>query len=40
MCNTFEGITGTVHIDENGERTLDFSLLDMNPSSNRFEVGV
>ncbi|XP_061190772.1 atrial natriuretic peptide receptor 3-like [Saccostrea echinata] len=35
---TFQGITGTVSIDINGDRTSDFSLLDMNPMSGNFEV--
>ena len=33
------GITGTVSIDENGDRNADYSLLDLNPQSNKFEVG-
>ncbi|GAB1607356.1 atrial natriuretic peptide receptor 1-like isoform X2 [Argonauta hians] len=36
---TFEGITGNVSIDENGDRNADYSLLDMtNPESGVFEV--
>ncbi|XP_046575738.1 atrial natriuretic peptide receptor 1-like [Haliotis rubra] len=35
---TFEGITGTVSIDANGDRNADYSLLDMNPESGKFEV--
>ncbi|CAI9726822.1 atrial natriuretic peptide receptor 1-like isoform X2 [Octopus vulgaris] len=36
---TFEGITGDVSIDENGDRNADYSLLDMtDPLSGRFEV--
>ncbi|XP_064645630.1 atrial natriuretic peptide receptor 1-like isoform X2 [Lineus longissimus] len=35
---TFEGITGTVSIDENGDRNADYSLLDLNPKTNKFEV--
>ncbi|XP_076080943.1 atrial natriuretic peptide receptor 1-like isoform X2 [Mytilus galloprovincialis] len=35
---TFEGITGTVSIDENGDRNADYSLLDMNPHTHKFEV--
>ncbi|XP_063438137.1 atrial natriuretic peptide receptor 1-like isoform X4 [Mytilus trossulus] len=35
---TFEGITGTVSIDENGDRNADYSLLDMNPRTHKFEV--
>ncbi|XP_071116502.1 atrial natriuretic peptide receptor 1-like [Haliotis cracherodii] len=35
---TFEGITGTVSIDDNGDRNADYSLLDLNPKTDRFEV--
>ncbi|XP_052826119.1 atrial natriuretic peptide receptor 1 [Octopus bimaculoides] len=35
---TFEGITGTVSIDENGDRSADYSLLDMDPLTGKFEV--
>ncbi|XP_041356262.1 atrial natriuretic peptide receptor 1-like [Gigantopelta aegis] len=35
---TFEGITGMVYIDENGDRDSDFSLLDMDPQTGKFEV--
>ncbi|XP_050396920.1 atrial natriuretic peptide receptor 1 isoform X2 [Patella vulgata] len=35
---TFEGITGTVSIDANGDRNADYSLLDLNPNNNQFEV--
>ncbi|XP_074661702.1 atrial natriuretic peptide receptor 1-like isoform X2 [Tubulanus polymorphus] len=35
---TFEGITGTVSIDENGDRNADYSLLDLNPVTKKFEV--
>ncbi|XP_046585125.1 atrial natriuretic peptide receptor 1-like isoform X2 [Haliotis rubra] len=35
---TFEGITGTVSIDANGDRNADYSLLDLNPKTNKFEV--
>ncbi|XP_061185413.1 atrial natriuretic peptide receptor 1-like isoform X7 [Saccostrea echinata] len=35
---TFEGITGTVSIDVNGDRNADYSLLDMNPTTGKFEV--
>ncbi|XP_013400521.1 atrial natriuretic peptide receptor 1 [Lingula anatina] len=35
---TFEGITGTVSIDENGDRNADYSLLDLNPETQEFEV--
>ena len=32
------GITGNVSIDENGDRNADYSLLDMDPRSGKFEV--
>lgn len=32
------GITGNVSIDENGDRNLDYSILDMNPLTGNFEV--
>ncbi|XP_023227111.1 atrial natriuretic peptide receptor 1-like [Centruroides sculpturatus] len=35
---TFEGITGNINIDENGDRIMDYSLLDMNPVTAEFEV--
>ncbi|XP_059142963.1 receptor-type guanylate cyclase gcy-28-like [Physella acuta] len=35
---TFEGITGTVSIDANGDRNADYSLLDLDPETNTFEV--
>ncbi|XP_071083341.1 atrial natriuretic peptide receptor 1-like isoform X2 [Haliotis cracherodii] len=35
---TFEGITGTVSIDQNGDRNADYSLLDLNPETDTFEV--
>ena len=35
---SFVGITGTVSIDENGDRNADYSLLDLNPDTNTFEV--
>ncbi|KAK7476490.1 hypothetical protein BaRGS_00032238, partial [Batillaria attramentaria] len=35
---TFEGITGTVSIDANGDRNADYSLLDLDPASNKFQV--
>ncbi|GFO01810.1 guanylate cyclase [Plakobranchus ocellatus] len=35
---SFTGITGTVSIDRNGDRNADYSLLDLNPELNRFEV--
>ncbi|CAG7700229.1 unnamed protein product [Allacma fusca] len=35
---TFQGITGNVSIDENGDRNADYSLLDMNPETGEFHV--
>ncbi|GAB6027958.1 hypothetical protein CHUAL_002186 [Chamberlinius hualienensis] len=35
---TFVSITGNVSIDENGDRNADYSLLDMDPNTGRFEV--
>lgn len=32
------GITGTVSIDSNGDRNADYSLLDMDPRTGKFEV--
>ena len=32
------GITGDVNIDENGDRIADYSLLDMDPETSKFEV--
>ncbi len=34
----YVGITGTVSIDENGDRNADYSLLDLNPETDKFEV--
>ncbi|RZF32953.1 hypothetical protein LSTR_LSTR000823 [Laodelphax striatellus] len=34
----FEGITGHVRIDENGERDADYAVLDLDPITGRFEV--
>lgn len=34
----FKGITGDVSIDDNGDRLSDYSLLDMNPITNHFEI--
>lgn len=34
----FEGITGRVMIDKNGDRISDYSLLDMNPDTGYFDV--
>ncbi|XP_031842737.1 atrial natriuretic peptide receptor 1 [Nomia melanderi] len=35
---SFKGITGDVNIDENGDRIADYSLLNMNPATSRFEI--
>ncbi|CAG9793364.1 unnamed protein product [Diatraea saccharalis] len=35
---TFQGITGEVVIDDNGDRVASYSLLDMNPVTSKFEV--
>ncbi|OXA44047.1 Atrial natriuretic peptide receptor 1 [Folsomia candida] len=35
---TFQGITGNVSIDENGDRNADYSLLDMDPVTGAFHV--
>ncbi|ODM94989.1 Atrial natriuretic peptide receptor 1 [Orchesella cincta] len=35
---TFEGVTGNVTIDANGDRDADYSILDMNPITGQFEV--
>ncbi|XP_050679275.1 atrial natriuretic peptide receptor 1 isoform X1 [Leptidea sinapis] len=35
---TFQGITGEVIINENGDRVASYSLLDMNPDTSKFEV--
>ncbi|KAG8180773.1 hypothetical protein JTE90_023742 [Oedothorax gibbosus] len=35
---TFDGITGNVTIDGNGDRDADYSILDMNPDTGDFEV--
>lgn len=32
------GITGMVRIDDNGDRDADYSLLDLDPVTGRFEV--
>lgn len=34
----FTGITGAVRIDDNGDRDADYSLLDLDPVTGRFEV--
>uniref|UniRef100_A0A1B6L105 Guanylate cyclase n=1 Tax=Graphocephala atropunctata TaxID=36148 RepID=A0A1B6L105_9HEMI len=35
---TFEGITGDVNIDANGDRIADYSLLDMDPETAEFKI--
>ncbi|XP_050448836.1 atrial natriuretic peptide receptor 1-like isoform X4 [Cataglyphis hispanica] len=35
---SFKGITGDVNIDDNGDRIADYSLLDMDPATSRFEI--
>ncbi|KAK3793475.1 hypothetical protein RRG08_055773, partial [Elysia crispata] len=35
---SFSGITGTVSIDRNGDRNVDYSLLDLNTDTETFEV--
>ncbi|KYM99572.1 Atrial natriuretic peptide receptor 2 [Cyphomyrmex costatus] len=35
---SFKGITGDVNIDENGDRIADYSLLNMDPETSRFEI--
>ncbi|XP_041982760.1 atrial natriuretic peptide receptor 1 isoform X2 [Aricia agestis] len=35
---TFQGITGEVIINDNGDRVASYSLLDMNPHTSKFEV--
>lgn len=35
---TFQGITGEVIINSNGDRVASYSLLDMNPETSKFEV--
>lgn len=36
--SSFEGITGHVRIDANGDRLSDYSLLDMDPNTNKFHI--
>ncbi|CAG9763987.1 unnamed protein product [Ceutorhynchus assimilis] len=35
---TFTGITGRVRIDDNGDRDADYSILDLDPITGKFEV--
>ncbi|XP_055387784.1 atrial natriuretic peptide receptor 1 [Condylostylus longicornis] len=35
---TFEGITGKIQIDSNGDRVTTYALLDMNPETGYFEI--
>lgn len=34
----FDGITGDVRIDDNGDRDADYSVLDLDPITGKFEV--
>lgn len=34
----FSGITGHVRIDDNGDRDADYSILDLDPITGKFEV--
>ena len=34
----FSGVTGTVYINDNGDRIADYALLDMDPEDGRFKV--
>jgi hypothetical protein len=39
LCRcSFTGITGHVRIDDNGDRDADYSILDLDPITGRFEV--
>ena len=35
----FSGVTGTVYINDNGDRIADYALLDMDPEDGKFKVG-
>ncbi|CAL8103562.1 unnamed protein product [Calicophoron daubneyi] len=35
---TFQGVTGTIRIDSNGDRNADYSLLDMDPETGLFKI--
>lgn len=37
LC-TFSGITGHVRIDDDGDRDADYSILDLDPITGKFEV--
>lgn len=37
--NSFAGITGHVRIDDNGDRDADYSILDLDPITGKFEAG-
>ena len=34
----FSGVTGTVYINDNGDRIADYALLDMDPEDGKFKV--
>ena len=34
------GVTGTVYINDNGDRIADYALLDMDPEDGRFKVTI
>ena len=34
----FSGVTGTVYINDNGDRIADYTLLDMDPEDGKFKV--
>lgn len=40
FCSSLSGIAENVSIDENGDRTTDYSLLDMNPETGNYEVRI
>ena len=35
---SFSGVTGTVYINDNGDRIADYALLDMDPEDGKFKV--
>ena len=32
------GVTGKIYVDDNGDRRTNFKIMDMNPTTGRFEV--
>lgn len=38
MCYWLTGVTGHVRIDDSGDRDADYSVLDLDPITGRFEV--